>query len=261
MPEERYYQTEAVVIKKIKLGEADRILTLYTPGYGKIEAVAKGVRRPKSKMAGHLELLTYSQLRLAHGRNLDTIIGSQTLESFISLKNDLWLTSYGLYTAEMVYQFTAQRIENPPLFQLLLETWRRLSQADNPDLTLRYYELHLLEKVGYRPQLQECVSCHSELKPVENAFCSGAGGILCPDCKYDHPASFSISVDTLKVLRLLQRSEFDIIKRLKINQELSIELKNLLANYIRYILERDVKSAAWLDTLQDQIAGAEPGLR
>jgi DNA repair protein RecO (recombination protein O) len=253
MPEERYYQTEAIIIKKIKLGEADRILTLYTPGHGKIDAVAKGVRRPKSKMAGHLELLTYSQLRLAHGRTLDTIIGSQTLDSFMSLKNDLWLTSYGLYTAEMVYQFTAEHIGNPPLFQLLLETWRRLSQADNSDLSLRYFELQMLDKVGYRPQLQECVACRMELKPVVNAFSSGAGGILCPDCKYDNTASFSISIDALKVLRLLQRSDFDIVKRLKINRELSLELKIVLANYIRYILEREVKSAVWLDDLQDHM--------
>jgi len=95
MPESRNYQTEAIIIKKVKLGEADRILTLYTPGYGKIEAVAKGVRRPKSKMAGHLELLTCSQIRLARGRNLDTIIGSQTIDSFMTLKNDLLLTSSG----------------------------------------------------------------------------------------------------------------------------------------------------------------------
>jgi DNA repair protein RecO (recombination protein O) len=81
LPESREYQTEAIIIKKIKLGEADRILTLYTSDYGKIEAVAKGVRRPKSKMAGHLELLTHSQLRLAHGRNLDTIIGTQKMIS------------------------------------------------------------------------------------------------------------------------------------------------------------------------------------
>ncbi len=258
MQEERYYQTEAVIIKKIKLGEADRILTLYTPGYGKIEAVAKGVRRPKSKMAGHLELLTYSHLRLAHGRNLDTIIGSQTLDSFMFLKNDLWLASFALYTAEMLNQFTAEHVVDAPLFFLLLETWRSLSQAQNTELTLRYFELHLLEKAGYRPQFQECVSCHTVLKPEDNAFCSGAGGILCQECKFDYPSPLPISVDAIKVLRLLQKSNFDIVKRLKINPELSFELKNILANYVRYTLEREVKSASWLDTLQDQIVKARP---
>jgi DNA repair protein RecO (recombination protein O) len=256
MPEPRNYQTEAVIIKKIKLGEADRILTLYTPDHGKIEAVAKGIRRPKSKLAGHLELLTYSQIRLARGRNLDTIIGSQTIDSFMTLKNDLWLTSYGLYAGELINQFTVEHLPNPPLFQLLLQTLQHISRAVNADLSLRYFELHLLELVGYRPQLQECVSCHIELNPVVNSFCSVSGGILCPSCKYEQPSSFSITVDALKVLRLFQRSTFEVVERLKISTELSNELKNGLGSYIRYILEREVKSATWLDSLRDQIGQA-----
>jgi DNA repair protein RecO (recombination protein O) len=259
MSEPRDYQTEAIIIRKIKLGEADRILTLYTPDRGKIEAVAKGVRRPKSKMAGHLELLTHSLIRLARGRNLDTITGSQTINSFMNLKNDLWLTSYGLYAAELVNQFTVANVENRSLFTLFLTALQRLSDANTPELTLRYFELHLLGIVGYRPQLQECISCRTELKPVENVFCPGSGGILCPNCKYEHPSSFPISVDALKVLRLLQRSEYEIVSRLKISPELSQELKNVMAAYIRYLLERDVKSATWLDSLRENIGQVSSG--
>ena len=253
MPEPRNYQTEAIVIKKIKLGEADRILTLYTPDYGKLEAVAKGVRRPKSKMAGHLELLTHSQIRLARGRNLDTIIGSQTIESFMTLKNDLWLTTYGLYAGELVSQFTVVHVSHPSIFRLLLETLQQLSQAANPELTLRYFELQLLDLSGYRPQLQECVACHVELKPVVNVFCSSAGGILCPECKNEQPVSFPITVDALKVLRLMQKSNFETVNRLKLSTELMQELKAALGSYIRYILEREIKSATWMETLRDRI--------
>jgi DNA repair protein RecO (recombination protein O) len=251
MPEPRSYQTEAIITKKIKLGEADRILTLFTLDHGKIEAVAKGVRRPKSKMAGHLELLTHSQIRLARGRNLDTIIGSQTINSFMDLKNDSF-ASYGFMLGAN-NQFMELYIENQALFRLLLETLQRLSEAQNTDLILRYFELHLLELVGYRPQLQECVSCRLELKPVVNVFCSSSGGILCPDCKYEHPAAFPLSVDALKVLRLFQRSPFEVVTRLKISPELSQELKSALANYIRYLLEKEVKSAVWLDALREQL--------
>src|SRR5512136_3128624 len=102
MPKPRTYQTEAVIIKKTKLGEADRVLTLCTPDLGKIQAVAKGVRRPRSKLAGHLELLTHSLVSLARGRNLDTIIGSQTINSFLPLKTDLSLASRALYVTELV---------------------------------------------------------------------------------------------------------------------------------------------------------------
>lgn len=254
MPESREYSTEAVIIRKTKLAEADRILTLYTPEYGKIEAVAKSIRKPKSKMAGHLELLTHSQLNLARGRNLDTVIGAQTIDSFIDLKNDLMLTSSGLYSAELINQFSVARSANPPLFQLFLETLRRLADAESPELTLRYFELHLLDMSGYRPQLQECVACREILKPVENTFSPSAGGILCPNCKFEYASAFTISVDALKVLRLFQRSAFEVVSRLKIKSELALELKMCLTAYIRYVLERDVKSAAWMDDLRNQLA-------
>ena len=114
MPKPRIYQTEAIIIKKTKLGEADSILTLYTPQLGKIQGFAKSLRRTRSRMAGHLELLTHSLVSLARGRNLDTIIGSQTIDSFLPLKSDLDLTSYGLYAIELVDQFTAEHVEDYP---------------------------------------------------------------------------------------------------------------------------------------------------
>ncbi len=250
MSKPRSYQTEAIIIKKIKLGEADRILTLYTPNLGKLRAVAKGVRRPRSKLAGHLELLTHSLVTLARGRNLDTVIGSQTINSFLTLKSDLNLTSCALYVAELVDQFMADEIENQPLFQLLLETMGRLSQTSDTELVLRYFELHLLNEAGYRPQLHECVSCHSLLKPVTNSFCPSLGGMLCPSCHQTQPLTSPLSVNTLKVLRLFQTSDYAAASRVKLNPELSNDLEWTMRHYIRYLLEREVKSTAWLDTLR-----------
>ena len=250
MSKPRNYQTEAIIIKKIKLGEADRIFALYTPHQGKIRAVAKGVRRPRSKLAGHLELLTHSLVSLARGRNLDTITGSQTINSFRPLKSDLWLTSCALYATELVDQFTADQIENYILFQLLLETLHRLCQNDDNDLALRYFELHLLDEVGYRPQLQQCVSCHTTLDPITNSFCSSAGGVLCPSCRQSQPLSYPLSINALKVLRLLQNNDYVTASRLRLPPGLSRELEGVLKNYLKYLLEREVKSAAWLDSLR-----------
>jgi DNA repair protein RecO (recombination protein O) len=250
MSKPRNYQTEAIIIKKVKLGEADRILTLYTPNLGKIQAVAKGVRRPRSKLAGHLELLTHSQVSLARGRNIDTIIGSQTINSFLPLKSNLQLTSYALYATELVNQFTADHIENHPLFQLLLDTMHRLCEGCDNELVLRYFELQLLNQVGYRPQLQQCVSCQSRLEPIINSFCASAGGTLCPNCSQSQPLTYPLSVNGLKVLRLLQNSDYNTVSRLRLTSELSRELEGATRDYLRYLLEREVKSAAWLDTLR-----------
>ena len=252
MTKPRNYQTEAIIIKKIKLGEADRILTLYTPHLGKIQAVAKGVRRPRSKMSGHLELLTHSLVSLARGKNIDTVTGTQTINSFLPLKSDLKLTSCALYATELVNQFAAENLENHPLFQLMLETMHRLCQGDDNELVLRYFELHLLNDVGYRPQLGQCVSCHAMLEPVTNSFCSSAGGMLCPDCRQDKPLSYPLSPDAQKVLLLLQNNDYSIARGLKIEAGLSRQLELVMRHYLRYLLEREVKSAAWLDTIRKQ---------
>jgi DNA repair protein RecO (recombination protein O) len=256
MTRPRTYQTEAIVIKKTKLGEADRVLTLYTPDLGKIQAVAKGVRRPRSKLAGHLELLTYSLVSLARGRNIDTIIGSQTINSFMPLKNDLNLIAYALYATELVNQFTPDNIENRPLFHLLLKTMERLCQSGDGDLILRYFELQLLSEVGYRPQLQECVACHQLLNPVINSFSSSAGGMLCPNCA--EPFSIPLSIDSFKVLRFLQSSEWSVVSRLKLSPEICHELEMVTRHYLRYLLERELKSAAWLDTLRQDTRHIAP---
>jgi DNA repair protein RecO (recombination protein O) len=253
MPEPRNYQTEAIVIKKTKLGEADTILTFLTPHMGKIQGFAKSLRKTKSKMAGHLELLTHSQVSFARGRNLDTITGSQTINSFMSIKNDLWLTSCGLYIAELINQFAAEHQENHALFTLVLEILGELCRDNDKELVLRYFEMRLLQNVGYRPQLRQCVACHRELEPVENAFSPSAGGILCPECSYTEPFARTLSVNAQKVLRLLQNSpDYAGVCRVKIDPELARELENVLSIYLRHLLEKEVRSAAWLDTLREQ---------
>jgi len=254
MPEPREYNTEAIVIRKTKLGEADSILTFFTPRLGKIQGFAKSLRKPKSKMAGHLELLTYSTVALLRGRNVDTITGAQTIDAFVPLKSDLWLTSCGLYVAELVNQFTAEHQENEPLFQLMLETLKRLCLEPNKELTLRYFELHLLESAGYRPQLRECVTCHKALEPVENSFSAAAGGMLCPACApASQSFSYPLSVNAQKILRLLQGEDYGAAGRVNISIELAREIENVISGYLKHLLEREVKSAVWLDELREQL--------
>ena len=251
MPQPRNYETEAIIIKKTKHGEADRILTLLTPALGKIHAVAKGVRRPKSKLSGHLELLTYTKVTFARGHNLDTIIGSKTINAYLPLKNDLDLMAYGLYLAELTDQFTVEHMENTDIFRLLIATLERLCRANNREITLRYYEMQLLNNSGYRPELQQCVGCHKPLQPVINYFNAASGGVLCPDCGQSHTYLFPLSVNALKVLRLLQNGDYETVVRLKLTPQLANEIQEVIRRYIKYILEREVKSVAWLDDLKE----------
>jgi len=249
----RTYQTHAVVIKEATIGEVDKIVTIYTPELGKLKAVAKGACRPGSKLGGNVEPLTYSLLMLARGRNLDIITQSQTIDAFPALKSDLWRMACGLYILELVDSFTVENNENRPLFDLLLNGLKWLGQSDNTETVLRYFELHLLDYLGYRPQLQRCVICNSSIKPVVNFFGFGQGGILCSNCSQEDPAAHSISVETLKVLRLWQRCDYATARRVVLKSELALELEQVMHGYIKYLLQREVKSIAWLEELKKEV--------
>lgn len=246
----RVYQTEAIIIKRTNLGEADRILTLYTPDYGKVRAVAKGSRRTKSKFGGHVELLTRSSLLLARGRNLDIVTQAQTIDSFLLLKEDLKRMSCGLYISELVDAFTEERLESRQLFQLLADTLQRLAEAKDSDTVLRFFELRLLDLTGYRPQLQKCANCNTLLQPVINYFSASQGGVLCPNCAFAEPFARQLSLNALKVLRLWQTCDYAAAIRVHISPELGLELEQTMREYLRYILERQIKSTAWLDMVK-----------
>ena len=250
----KVYKTEAIIIRQARLGEADEIITLFTPNLGKLRAVAKGARRPRSKLGGHLEPLTHSALMLAQGQTLDIITQGQTINSFMALRQDLWRTTCALYAAELVDQFTEERAESYPIYKLLLETLGRLEKEPNPELALRHFELRLLDVLGYRPELHTCLRCQKPLEPTTNCFSASGGGVLCPGCSASEPVVRPISVNALKVLRFLQAQDFPAASRLRLEPELAIEVESILREYIRYLLEREVKSVAFMDRLRREKA-------
>jgi len=262
----RNYQTEGIILKQTKLGEFDKIVTIYTPEHGKLRAVAKGACRPKSKLGGNVEPLTHSLMLMAKGRNLDIVTQSQTIDGFLALKSNLWRMACGLYVLELIDSFAVEGGENRPLFDLLLEILQQLSEPDSSEIALRYFELHLLHYLGYRPQLHRCVDCDSPLKPVVNFFSLSKGGLLCPHCNSEENRrheqieaisarpSIPLSVEALKVLRLWQSCDYDTARRVRVKPELSGELERVLCDYIRYILQRELKSLTWLRELRRQIA-------
>lgn len=260
MPPPRVYKTEAIVLRQRKLGEADKIVTLYTPNYGKLEAVAKGVRRPKSRLAGHLEVLIYTSAMLAQGRNLDVVTQAQAIDSFAPLREDLHRLSRALYAAELVDRFSPEGAESYHIFQLLLGTLRRLAGTADADVVLRYFEMQLLDLAGFRPQLQRCLGCERALTPVPNHFSPAAGGVLCPSCGSGNVGSRPLSVSALKVMRLLQGGGIGDVLRVRIGHHLSQEVEFHQRAYLIYVLERDVRSAAFIDRLRREGIGEPAGV-
>lgn len=246
----RVYKTPAIVLRQRRLGDTDKIITLYTANYGKLDAVAKGVRRLKSRLAGHVEPLNHGSYMIAHGRSLDIVTQAQTIETFQPLRDDLPRLSHAFYAAELLDRATEERAENFALYRLLLDTLRRLAERDDLDLILRFFEMALLAQLGYQPEIGECVSCRMPLAEEVNAWAASLGGVLCPRCRPVDVALTALSVNALKVLRLLQGGTFQQVAELRIAPDLSAEVERHLREAVHYALDRDVRSASFLDVVR-----------
>lgn len=241
----RVYRADAVVLRHLRMGETDSILTLYTLQHGKLRAVAKGVAKPTSRMSGHLEPLTHCELLIARGRNLDIVTQAQTTESFQPIRHDLPRATAAIYAAELVDRFTEEDHESREIFNLLLGVLRWLAEAPTPELPLRWFEAQLLEASGFLPELQVCVECQEPLEARAHYFSPRAGGVLCSRCAGDGVRP--LSLNALKVLRLLFRDDVEMLHRVRLEGPLQGEVEGVLRQYLTAILEREVRSAAFLD--------------
>lgn len=206
MPRARLQRVDGVVLRRFNYSEADRILVLYTQERGKVRAIAKGVRRPTSRLAGHLELFSRGEILLSQGRELDVVSQVLLKDPHAGLRTDIERTAQAFVIAELIDAGTPDAHPQPELYHTLLASLDAIEKHPRPDLAALQSQVHLLARFGFRPELQRCVQCREELQPVDNWLAPERGGVLCPDCALKEPGAHPISVDTLKLLRVLQRS-------------------------------------------------------
>lgn len=246
----RSLRVEAVVLRHTDWGEADRLLTIFTRELGKVRVVAKGVRRLRSRKAGHLEPFTRSALMLARGRDIWIVTQADTLDAYLPLGESLERTAYAAYIAELLDRFTYEEGENSSLYRLFVEALERVATLEDPVPAIRYYEVRLLDLLGFRPELQHCVSCGAEIKPEAQFFSALLGGAVCPRCGSDAADVRPVSLQTLKYLRHYQRSSYAEATRVRLPDAVRPEMEALMQYYLTYLLERSLNSPAFLREVQ-----------
>lgn len=247
---EHVYRTEAIVLRRHDLGETDRILTLYTRDRGKVRAVAKGVRKPSSRKAGHVELFVRADMLLAEGRTLDVLTQVELVDAYLPLREDLLRAAYAAHFVELIDAFTEDADESRPLYQLLRDGLTWLTTTNDLQRTARTYELRLLDLAGYRPELFRCVVCDEILQPVDQFYSTAEGGAVCPECGAITPRVRPLTLRALKVLRYLQTRSPDVIEQLSLGAPVHAECERLLHDVLSFYLERRLKSATFLERLR-----------
>ena len=251
----RSLRVEAVVLRHSDWGEADRMLTIFTRELGKLRVVAKGARRPRSRKAGHLEPFTRVALLLARGREIWIVTQAETLDAYLPVRDDLERTGYAAYVAELLDRFTYEEGENSSLYRLFVEALERVSTLEDPVPAIRYYEIRLLDLLGFRPELFHCVQCGNEIQPEAQYFSALLGGVVCPRCGLDAAGVRPVSMQALKYLRHYQRSGYAEATRVRLPDAVRPELEALMQHYLTYLLERGLNSPAFLREVRRKYTG------
>lgn len=250
MPERpRAYKTEGIILRRRNLGEADSIFTVLSPRQGKFDAIAKGVRKPRSRMRGHLEPLTRSRLLLARGRSLDVFTQAETITPYRAIRDDLERSATALYCAELADRFTIEHADNPGLYELMLAVLEALDLGAPPGPTARYFELQILSLMGYELQLDCCAACRGRLEPVETLLSPSAGGLVCERCRVKAGAGRLLGVRAIKVLRYARNVDIAAFGEVRIDAVLANELEVAMAGVVSHFLEREPRSRHFVEAV------------
>jgi DNA repair protein RecO (recombination protein O) len=251
VPERRLYVTDAIVLSRFDYGEADRILTLLTPELGKIKAIAKGIRRPKSRIGGSLEPLAELRVQLARGRTFDVVTQVTMQHAWLGLRDRLEVTATAWYCAELLERSLEERHAAEPLYLLLRRAYELLDAGMAPERVARWFEMRLCDELGVRPEVDRCVECDRLLEAVDEVrWVPRLGGVLCGRHAGPSMATAGLSTDALKVLKAYQRMDVEGLAGLRLPRAVEAEVERVMGEFVRHVMERDTRSRRFLEEVK-----------
>lgn len=239
------YAVNALVIRRRDFGENDRIITLFSLERGKQAAIVRGVRRPGAKMAGATEGLILGHVFLAKGKTFDVVTQVQPQRAYLGLRRNLERLTFALYWCELVDRLVPDGEPNEDLFRLTEFVLGELEASGTPETSLRWAEFQLVCLLGYKPIVAVCASCGQRLRGTWVGFSPSVGGLVCSGCLARTGDSVRLPAAAIEVVRLFVMSAEP--PTAATNLEWCAKVTRAIW---RYHLERDLKSAAFLDEVR-----------
>lgn len=245
------YSTEAVLLASANLGAADKLVNLFTRDRGRLKAMAYGARRPRSGLAGALQLFNLLDLTLTAGERLDTVRQATVLRRFPAIADDVRVMAYAAFIAELTLEFMPEGERNEDVFDWLLAVLPRLGDR-NPRLVALAAGWQMLTLAGLAPLYANCAHC-GDLIAGGAKFSVAEGGALCRDCAdrlanrksglHDYPAP------TRELLTTLAAIDFTAPPAFTVRLPALVNAESLLRQSLREILNRRLKSLSFLDQI------------
>lgn len=256
MSRSRVYATEAIVLRRVDQGEADRLITALTPDHGKMRVIAKGARKITSRKAGHIELFARTTLMLAKGKQFDVVTQAELIDPHLALREDMQRGAIAHYVCDLIERFAQEDHEDRALYALLADALTWLTTARDVTLTARYVEMRLLVQAGYRPQLFRCavsdVALEVDGSDLERStpFSPADGGALSLAHARQARGPMMLSRGALQLLRALQTQPAEVVDALELTAGYHGELERALQAFMSYVLEGRSRTFALVKQIQ-----------
>lgn len=233
-------KTEGVIIKEREMGENDKLYSIYSEKFGKIEILGKAIRKPKAKLRGGFQVLNYISLEFVKGKNFNIATDIMVKEAFSKIKKNPKIFRQSLYICDLLEKFLSGEERDNRIWNLILETLYNIEDCNgnNNWLSIRYFEWNLISFLGFEPEIYYCIKCGEKIKEGKIFFSKKEGGILCNKCfERGKKNEEIISRDIVKILRLFIHQDKKTLKRLKITNDLECELKKISHDYLEHIIQ------------------------
>ncbi|WP_079530307.1 DNA repair protein RecO [Halobacillus hunanensis] len=220
---------EGIVIRTRNYGETHKIVTLLTREKGKIGVMARGAKKPKSRMASVTQPFIHGQYLLYVGSGLGSLSQGEVMASLRSIREDIILTGYASYMAELTDKLMEEKRPDPFIFEQLLQSLMWMADGKDPEILSMMYEMKLYRKAGFAPRVDGCMNCGKEQSPY--AFSIMEGGLLCGRCWHIDPEAYRLTEPLSRLLRLFLHMDVKRLGEISLKEENKKTLRQLLDEY------------------------------
>lgn len=248
------FKTKAIVIREKEIGEANKLFTLYTEDFGKINILAKGIRKSKAKLRGGFQLLNFVSLEFIKGKFFFIATDAILTDDFLGVKKEIKKFRFGVYICNVLDELIKGEEKDKRIWNLFFEVlcnlrlsscptcFKRIKiwKTDSLEFIVRCFEWNLFCFLGFEPELHCCVVCRKRIQQGKIYFSLMDGGVLCAECRNKKKEAKEISRDVIKILRLIIMQDEKVLRRLRISFECEKELKEISKGYIEHILEKEI---------------------
>ncbi|MCL6585362.1 MAG: DNA repair protein RecO [Anoxybacillus sp.] len=220
---------EAIVLRTVDYGETNKIVTLWTREWGKVAVMARGAKKPSSRLSSVTQLFTYGYYLVQKSRGVGSLQQAEIIDSLRGIRENIFATAYASYIVELTDKVTEEQRPNPYLFELLLQTLKYMNDGLDLEILTYIYEMKMLRVMGLHPMLDGCAVC----KQSEGMFSFSVkeGGFLCHRCEATDPHRLPLSPAAVKLLRLFYYFDLSRLGKISVKEETKKELNRIISAY------------------------------